>query len=67
MINGSLKIQRFWFIDDNRLEEYLNADDIYHKIEQQSQQVLTSTLGENGPSKSTIEIFSKETTMKMSC
>lgn len=54
--------QRFWFIDDNRLEEYLNADDIYHKIEQQSQQVLTSTLGENGPSKSTIEILSKETT-----
>lgn len=54
--------QRFWFIDDNRLEEYLNADDIYHKIEQQSQQVLTSTLGENAPSKSTIEILSKEAT-----
>ncbi|MEY0747320.1 ABC transporter ATP-binding protein, partial [Escherichia coli] len=47
---------------DNRLEEYLNADDIYHKIEQQSQQVLTSTLGENAPSKSTIEILSKEAT-----
>ncbi|MGG4607234.1 ABC-F family ATP-binding cassette domain-containing protein [Providencia sp. Me31A] len=29
--------QRFWFINDNRLEEYLNIDDIYQKIEQQSQ------------------------------
>lgn len=29
--------QRFWFIDENRLEEYLNIDDIYHKIEAQSQ------------------------------
>ncbi|WP_369311214.1 ABC-F family ATP-binding cassette domain-containing protein [Providencia rettgeri] len=25
--------QRFWFIDENRLEEYHNIDDIYHKIE----------------------------------
>lgn len=32
--------QRFWFINDNQLEEYLNVDDIYQKIEQQSQQPL---------------------------
>lgn len=38
--------QRFWFIDDNRLEEYLNLDDIYHKIEQQAQPLLAATLGE---------------------
>nr|ELR5255640.1 ABC-F family ATP-binding cassette domain-containing protein [Providencia rettgeri] len=34
--------QRFWFINDNRLEEYLNVDDIYHKIEQQSQLLLVN-------------------------
>lgn len=28
--------QRFWYINDNKLEEYLNVDDIYQKIELQS-------------------------------
>ena len=28
--------QRFWYIHNNRLEEYLNLDDIYQQIEQQS-------------------------------
>lgn len=54
--------QRFWFIDDNRLEEYLNLDDIYHKIEQQTQPLLASTIGGNAPVKSMVEIPSKETT-----
>jgi ABC-type multidrug transport system ATPase subunit len=29
--------QRFWFIDEHQLVEYLNIEDIYHKIEQQAQ------------------------------
>ncbi|EPQ5229314.1 ABC-F family ATP-binding cassette domain-containing protein [Providencia stuartii] len=53
--------QRFWFIDDNRLEEYLNLDDIYHKIEQQAQPLLAPTLGGDVPIKSTIEIPRGET------
>ncbi|EOV8088546.1 ABC-F family ATP-binding cassette domain-containing protein [Providencia huaxiensis] len=53
--------QRFWFIDDNRLEEYLNLDDIYHKIEQQAQPLLAATLGGDAPIKSTIEISRGET------
>ncbi|SUC31452.1 Uncharacterized ABC transporter ATP-binding protein HI_0658 [Providencia rettgeri] len=48
--------QRFWFIDDNRLEEYLNVDDIYHKIELQSQSLLTPTLGRDVSVKSAIKI-----------
>lgn len=53
--------QRFWFIDDNRLEEYLNIDDIYHKIEQQSQQLLTVTVEGDISSKSTIGTPNEET------
>ncbi|WP_336844749.1 ABC-F family ATP-binding cassette domain-containing protein [Providencia rettgeri] len=53
--------QRFWFIDDNRLEEYLNIDDIYHKIEQQSQSLLTTTLGRDVSVKSAIKISCEET------
>ncbi|HHE6468329.1 TPA: ABC-F family ATP-binding cassette domain-containing protein [Providencia rettgeri] len=53
--------QRFWFIDDNRLEEYLNVDDIYHKIEQQSQSLLTPTLGKDISVKSAIKIPCEET------
>lgn len=53
--------QRFWFIDDNRLEEYLNVDDIYHKIEQQSQSLLTTTLGRDVSVKSAIKIPCEET------
>ncbi|EMT6574452.1 ABC-F family ATP-binding cassette domain-containing protein [Providencia rettgeri] len=53
--------QRFWFIDDNRLEEYLNVDDIYHKIEQQSQSLLTTTLGRDVSVKSAIKISCEET------
>ncbi|EPO5264197.1 ABC-F family ATP-binding cassette domain-containing protein [Providencia rettgeri] len=52
--------QRFWFIDDNRLEEYLNVDDIYHKIELQSQSLLTPTLGRDVSVKSTIKIPCEE-------
>lgn len=52
--------QRFWFIDDNRLEEYLNVDDIYHKIELQSQSLLTPTLGRDVSIKSAIKIPCEE-------
>ncbi|EKT56773.1 ABC-F family ATP-binding cassette domain-containing protein [Providencia rettgeri] len=52
--------QRFWFIDDNRLEEYLNVDDIYHKIELQSQSLLTPTLGRDVSVKSAIKIPCEE-------
>ncbi|EMC8777609.1 ABC-F family ATP-binding cassette domain-containing protein [Providencia rettgeri] len=52
--------QRFWFIDDNRLEEYLNVDDIYHKIELQSQSLLTPTLGRDISVKSAIKIPCEE-------
>ncbi|MEW2739445.1 ABC-F family ATP-binding cassette domain-containing protein [Providencia sp. PROV130] len=53
--------QRFWFIDDNRLEEYLNVDDIYHKIELQSQSLLTPTFGRDVSVKSAIKISCEET------
>lgn len=34
--------QRFWYINDNRLEEYLDVNEIYQQIEMQSQLNITT-------------------------
>ncbi|WP_353241763.1 ABC-F family ATP-binding cassette domain-containing protein [Providencia sp.] len=50
--------QRFWFIDEHQLVEYLNIDDVYHKIEQQAQ-LLSNRLTEDVEHSNTVNAQTK--------
>lgn len=53
--------QRFWYINDNRLEEYLDVNEIYQQIEMQSQSNNITEASRFSPAEKTItEIASHE-------
>nr|ELR5111086.1 ABC-F family ATP-binding cassette domain-containing protein [Providencia stuartii] len=46
--------QRFWYINDNRLEEYLDVNEIYQQIEMQSQSNNITEASRFSPAETTI-------------
>lgn len=53
--------QRFWYINDNRLEEYLDVNEIYQQIEIQSQSNITTEASTISQAKQpTMDVISHE-------